>query len=119
VGTVSSTYFTRLTAAPGYEQLAKVLDDALAQAQAGKGKERHAGDGEAFHDQQIVQLCEWMGSTQGDVFQAAKKAIESTRLPPDRAIHEIHGAIVYLAAAVIVLQRQRAKRVALEETRLG
>lgn len=104
---MSTTYFTRLQPALGYEQLAKVLDDALAQAQAGKGKERHAGEGEAFHDQQIVQLCEWMGSTQGDVFQAAKKAIESTRLPTDRAIHELHGAIVYLAAAVIVLERRR------------
>lgn len=59
------------------------------------------------------------GSTQGDVFQAAKKAIESTRLPTDRAIHELHGAIVYLAAAVIVLQRQRVQRNQLEETRRG
>jgi hypothetical protein len=116
---MSGTFFTRLQPVAGYEQLAKVLDDALAQAQAGKGKERHAGDGEAFHDQQIVQLCEWMGSTQGDVFQAAKKAIESTRLPPDRAIAELLGAINYLGAAVIVLQRQRAQRVAIEETRRG
>jgi hypothetical protein len=106
---VSGTYFTRLQPALGYEQLAKVLDDALAQAQAGKGKERHAGEGEAFHDQQIVQLCEWMGSTQGDVFQAAKKAIESTRLPAPRAEAELLGAINYLAAAVIVLRRQGAR----------
>jgi hypothetical protein len=115
---VSGTYFTRLTAAPGYEQLAKVLDDALAQAQAGKGKERHAGEGEAFHDQQIVQLCEWMGSTQGDVFQAAKKAIESTRLPPARAEAELLGAINYLAAAVLVIRRQ-SLREPLEETKRG
>ena len=92
---------------PGYEQLATVLDAALEQAQAGKGKERHAGQGQAFHDQQIVQLCEWMGSTQGDVFQAAKKAIESTRLPPERAIAELLGAIVYLAGAVIVIKRSQ------------
>jgi hypothetical protein len=103
---------------PGYEQLAKVLDDALAQAQAGKGKERHAGEGEAFHDQQIVQLCEWMGSTQGDVFQAAKKAIESTRLPPARAEAELLGAINYLAAAVLVIRRQ-SLREPLEETKRG
>lgn len=115
---MSGTYFTRLQPALGYEQLAKVLDDALAQAQAGKGKERHAGEGEAFHDQQIVQLCEWMGSTQGDVFQAAKKAIESTRLPAARAEAELLGAINYLAAAVIVLRRQGA-RDSQEATRRG
>jgi hypothetical protein len=100
----------RLPVAAGYELLADVLDAALAQAQSGKGKERHAGEGEAFHEQQIVQLCEWMGSTQGDVFQAAKKAIESTRLPPERAKAELLGAINYLAAAVIVLDRQEERR---------
>lgn len=99
----------RIPIARGYEQLAAVLDAALAQAQSGKGKERHAGEGEAFHDQQIVQLCEWMGSTQGDVFQAAKKAIESTRLPDDRAEAELLGAINYLAAAVLVLRRRRVR----------
>jgi hypothetical protein len=97
----------RLAALPGYEQLAEVLDAALAQAQAGKGKERHAADGEAFHDQQIVQLCEWMGSTQGAVFQASKKALESTRLDDDAAERELLGAINYAAAAVLVLRRRR------------
>lgn len=91
---------------PGYEQLAAIHDRALEQAQSGKGKERHASHGEAFHDQKIVQLCEWMDSTHGAVFQAAKKAIESTRLPPDRAEAELLGAINYLAAAVIVLRRK-------------
>lgn len=90
----------------GYEQLANVLDRALEQAQSGKGRERHAANGEPFQDQKIVQLCEWMGSTHGAVFQAAKKAIESTRLPPDRAEAELLGAINYLAAAVLVLRRR-------------
>lgn len=101
----------RAVIAPGYETLAEVLDAALEQAQAGKGKERHASDGEAFGDQQIVQLGEWMGSTHFEIGQAAKKAIESTRLPPDRAEAELLGAINYLAAAVIVLRRQRARDV--------
>lgn len=98
----------RLTALPGYEQLAEVLDAALAQAQAGKGKERHAGEGEAFHDQQIVQLCEWMNSTQGAVFQVSKKALESTRLDDAAAERELLGAINYAAAAVLVIRRRRA-----------
>lgn len=99
----------RLDALPGYEQLAEVLDAALAQAQAGKGKERHAGEGEAFHDQQIVQLCEWMGSHQGAVFQVAKKALESTRLPDEAAERELLGAINYAAAAILVIRRRRRR----------
>lgn len=88
-----------------YGALRRVLEEAVAQAETGKGKERHAGKDEAFEDQQIVQLCEWMGSNHGDIFQACKKAIESTRLPKDRARHELLGAINFLAAAVIVLDR--------------
>lgn len=99
----------RLAALPGYEQLAEVLDAALAQAQAGKGKERHAV-GEPFQDQKIVQLCEWMGSTQGAVFQVSKKALESTRLDDEAAERELLGAINYAAAAVLVLRRRRNSR---------
>jgi len=98
---------TRLAAAPGYESLAAVLDQALHQAQSGKGRERHAAAGEAFEDQQIVQLGEWMaGSTVFAVGQACKKAIESTRLEPAHARRELLGAVNYLAAAVIVLDRR-------------
>ena len=99
---------SRVVAIAGYESLAAVLDDALEQAQGGKGVERHAGNGEAFEDQQIVQLGEWMGSsTVFDVGQACKKSIESTRLPDDRARAELLGAINYLAAAVITIDRRR------------
>lgn len=94
----------RLKVHQHYELLAIVLDDAIAQAQDGKGKDRHAC-GEPFEDQQIVQLGEWMGSTQFEVGQACKKAIESTRLPYERARAELLGAINYLGAAVILLDR--------------
>jgi hypothetical protein len=99
---------TRLPVAPGYEQLAAVLDESLAHAQTGKGRDRHAC-GEPFHDQQIVQLGEWMGrSTHFAIGQACKKAIESTRLEADplRARAELLGAINYLAAAVLVIDRR-------------
>lgn len=101
----------RLVPSPGYETLASIMDDALAQAQSGKGIERHAGNGEAFVDQQIVQLGEWMGgSTAFAVGQACKKSIESTRLPDDRARIELLGAINYLAAAIIVIDRRAVPR---------
>lgn len=97
----------RLAATPGYESLAVVLDQALEQAQHGKGRERHAAAGEAFADQQIVQLGEWMaGSIAFAVGQACKKALESTRLEPAHARRELLGAINYLAAAVIVIDRR-------------
>lgn len=94
----------RLPVSPGYEHLAAVLDEALAQAQSGKGRDRHAS-GEPFHDQQIVQLGEWMDSTGFEVGQACKKALESMRLPTEAAIADLLGAINYLAAAVIVRRR--------------
>ncbi len=107
--TYDSANQARLDAAPGYESLAAILDAALEQAQAGKGKERHAC-GEPFEDQQIVQLGEWMGSTAFAIGQACKKALESTRLEPDRARGELLGAINYLAGAVISLERITAKK---------
>lgn len=94
---------TRLPVVPGYESLAAVLDAALDQAQHGKGADRHAS-GEPFEQQPIVAICEALG---GDfaVGQAIKKRHEARRLPPDRAKAELLGAIVYLAAAVIVIDK--------------
>ncbi len=96
---------SRASANGGYEPLAAVLDEALLHAQDGKGKERHAS-GEPFVDQPIVAINEKLGSNHGAIFQACKKAIESTRLPHDRARAELLGAVNYLAAAVIVLDRR-------------
>lgn len=95
---------TRLDVQPGYESLAAVLDAALAQAQSGKGRERHSS-GEAFENQPIVVLNEFLGSNHGALFQACKKARESARLPPEQALVDLLGAINYLCAAVIILQR--------------
>lgn len=96
----------RVAATDGYESLAAVLNDAIEQAKAGKGMARHACRGERYEDQQIVQFGEWMGSTHFAIGQACKKSIESTRLPYERARAELLGAINYLAAAVIVLDRR-------------
>lgn len=95
-----------MTSDDGYAELRRVLDEAVEQASAGKGKERHATEGEAFEEQQIVVLNRWIGSNHGDIFQACKKAIESTRLSKDAAKRELLGAINYLAAAVIILERE-------------
>jgi len=86
-----------------YSELRRILNLAYEQASAGKGKERHAND-EPFQKQKIVTLNKQIGSNHGAIFQACKKAQESARLPKDRAIAELLGAINYLAAAVIILE---------------
>jgi hypothetical protein len=90
---------------PGYEALGRALVAAYDQAARGKGKERHAGPGEAFTDQVILQGARRFG-TGALLFQAYKKAEESQRLPYPANRKELLGAIVYLAAAVIRTEEQ-------------
>lgn len=85
--------------APGYEKLADVLQRAFEQAASGKGKERHA-QGEPFHEQ-VMQIGARKFGVGSLLFQAFKKSEESQRLPLDRGVNELLGAIVYLAGAVI------------------
>lgn len=84
---------------PGYEPLAKVLHRAFDQAAKGKGHERHA-NGEPF-DKQVMQDGARRFGVGALLFQAYKKSEESQRLPLDRGVNELLGAIVYLAGAVI------------------
>ena len=88
--------------APGYERLWEVLKGAHDQAAIGKGKVRHAS-GEPFHEQPIVLNTKGygLGFATG---QAAKKVLESHRLDRQAAIHELRGAINYIAAAIIALE---------------
>lgn len=96
---------------PGYEKLAAVLMRAYNQAARGKGKERHS-HGEPF-DQQVIQDMANRFGVGALLGQAFKKSEESQRLPHDRAVAELLGAIVYLAAAVIAMEKrmQSAKEV--------
>lgn len=90
--------------AAGYDALALVLQRAFDQAAHGKGKERHA-QGEPFTEQIILQGARRFG-VGSLLFQAFKKSEESQRLPRDRAVAELLGAINYLAAAVIALEEK-------------
>jgi len=99
----------RLAVLPGYEKLAAVLDEALEQAQSGKGKERHAS-GEAFEDQPIVQINLLLGSSDGALFQMMKKFRESKRLPADRRRHERLGALIYMVAAILIEEELEVRR---------
>lgn len=87
-----------------YESLKQVLNNALSQASEGKGKERHAEEGEPFEKQQIVEIGRRLqgNPAAGPLFQAVKKIYESGRLDDGRGIHELYGAINYIAAAILL-----------------
>ena len=87
-----------------YQSLSNILDEALLQASEGKGKERHASEGEAFENQPICEIARRLGG--GDLFQAVKKIYESVRLPGEAGVRELLGAINYIAAEIIV-RRER------------
>lgn len=88
----------------GYEPLAKVLQMALDQSQKGKGRQRHATD-KPFMEQPIMNIGRMVG-TGYNTGQAMKKAQESSRMEPARAIAELLGAINYLASAVLLIEEQ-------------
>jgi hypothetical protein len=98
------------TAAPialGYESLADVLRRAYEQAAVGKGKERHAND-LPFDRQPMQQIADRRGI--GFLLgQADKKSEEAQgmldRGQVDAAIRELLGSIVYIAGAVIWIER--------------
>lgn len=90
---------------PAYESLAAVLKDAYDQASRGKGADRHAeSDDHRFEDQPILTLQRLYG--RGFAFgQVGKKMEETQRMDYSSARAELLGGIVYLAAAIIDLDR--------------
>lgn len=89
----------------GYTSLAGVLVDALNQAQYGKGKERHQQGDTPFESQPILEIGRMVG-VGSPMGQVIKKTQEASRLPKERAIAELLGAINYAAAAILLLKEQ-------------
>jgi hypothetical protein len=90
-----------------YHALWLVLDEAYKQASEGKGKERHS-QGEPFEEQPMQAISKLVGSSAGMEFQAIKKIQESTRMAEtDRRIHELLGAINYIAGTIIYLRSKK------------
>lgn len=91
---------------PGYEELGHILAMALEQAQNGKGNARHQIGDTPFVKQPICELGRLYG-TGYNFGQAAKKAHETNQLGSKEAkVAELLGSIVYLAAAVILIQEE-------------
>jgi len=95
-----------MTCPSGYLGLFNELKEALVQASAGKGKERHANN-LPFDAQPIAQITRSVG-TGFPLGQAVKKIEESITIGElkgtEAQIHELHGAINYLAAACMILR---------------
>lgn len=93
---------------PGYRSLKNILDRAYEQSACGKGRERHAND-QPFDKQPIMQITDAVG-VGFPLGQAAKKITEAAgmleRKNTDAAVRELLGAIVYLAAAIIKVEKQ-------------
>jgi hypothetical protein len=91
---------------PDYIELTRALDAALEQASAGKGKERHA-NGRSFHRQPIMEIGRMVGPGY-QIGQAMKKGQEAmgmlARGEKDRARAELLGAVVYMAAAWLLIE---------------
>lgn len=89
-----------------YDILRIILGEAVDQAASGKGKERHAVDGEYFEEQQICEIGRRLSGNPaaGPLFQAVKKIYESGRLKGEAQSYELLGAINYIASAVILLR---------------
>jgi len=91
----------------GHECLAKAFHLSFLQAASPKAKalNRHASELEdgshtPFDSQPIMQLSRMYG-VGALMYQAAKKMEESQRMAPEKALHELRGAMVYTAAAML------------------
>lgn len=104
---------------PEYLSLYRVLEQALNQAQNGKGAERHKLTGDTpFERQRMQTVCELVGSPDGMVYQAIKKLTEGLTLPTlERQTAELLGVINYVAGIVIYLHAHpRASEAKIAET---
>jgi hypothetical protein len=101
----------RLAIEHGYEGLASILDEALAQAQSGKGAQRHQQRaGQRFEDQPMQKISDLLDTNAGMAYQAIKKLTEACGQIDagnrEGGVRDLLGTIVYTAGIIL---RTRAK----------
>lgn len=85
----------------GYEVVADILQQALDQAQSGKGKERH-GHGLPFTEQKIMAISRALRTDGGLAYQVEKKIQEGREFDNlEQLERELFGAIIYTVAMII------------------
>jgi hypothetical protein len=93
----------------GYEELARILEQAYNQSAKGKGRKRHANN-LPFREQPIMEIGR-MSGIGGHVYQIMKKAQEAGNMHKrgehEAAIAEFYGVIVYAAAAVLLAEESK------------
>lgn len=95
---------------PQYKELKNKFDCALEQAQGGKGKERHAKEGQYFEDQVMCEVQRLLVDHPlgGLAYQVIKKTIESGRLYQNKganaALEDVYGAMNYLGGMAILYE---------------
>lgn len=105
---------------PGYTTLADILTRAYNQAAKGKGADRHAN--ELPFDKQPMQTIAAKHGVGFLLGQADKKIAEAhgmlRRDEQDKAVHELLGAINYVAGAILFTEAQKAPTTNKEATPL-
>ena len=71
-----------------------------------KGAERHRDGDEPFEEQPIMEISRrlYYHPASAPLFQAVKKIYESKKLARSDAINELLDAIVYISAAIMLLE---------------
>lgn len=111
IGDISGEIIGALTANDPYAHLSAILGDAYNQAASGKGRQRHNARNVSFDRQPIMEIGRMCGLGY-PTGQAQKKTQEAVSMfnrgDRHRAEAELLGAIVYLAAAVLLIRENKS-----------
>lgn len=95
-----------------YAELKRVLNQAFDSQTKGKAKERHNQTGLLpFEQQRIMTISETIRSPHGLTYQVTKKMLEALEMTDfEKTIHELQGAMVYLGALILYVERQELRK---------
>lgn len=96
---------------PPYAELKRVFEQAFKSQTEGKAKARHNQSGVIpFEQQRIMTISETIGSPHGLTYQVNKKMLEALEMPEvEKTIHELQGAMVYLGALILYVERKHER----------
>jgi len=94
-----------------YHESACALLGAYEQMALGKGRERHAND-LPFVNQRMLSISRQLDDDGGMAYQVCKKTQESRAMKPEKAVHELRGAIVYTLGMILFRAERSAELIA-------
>lgn len=95
-----------------YAELKRVFDQAFTGQTEGKAKARHNKTGVLpFEQQRIMSISETINSPHGLTYQVTKKMLEALDMGEvEKTIHELQGAMVYIGALILYVERQELRK---------